>query len=82
MPISGIVVTCRGGTSVEVSARIAALDGVEVHGVLPGEQIAAVIESDTIEGEVSLVTQIQGGEGVVSVLLAYHNFEDEEPGLS
>ena len=82
MPVSGIVVTCLEGAGAEVSARIAALVGVEVHGVLPGEQIAAVVESDTIEGEVSLVTQIQGVEGVVSVLLAYHNFEDEEPALS
>ena len=80
MPVSGIVVTCHAGTSAEVSVGIAALAGVEVHGVLPGDRIAAVVESDTVDGEVSLVTQLQGIEGVISVLLAYHNFEDAELG--
>ena len=35
MPISGIVISCHGGRAEAVSARIAAFDGVEVHGVLP-----------------------------------------------
>jgi nitrate reductase NapD len=80
MPISGIVITCFGGTTAEVSTRIATLAGVEVQAVLPGDQIAAVVESDTVEGEVSLVTQLHEIDGVISVLLAYHNFEDTVPG--
>jgi nitrate reductase NapD len=80
MPVSGIVVNCLEGASVAVASGIAALGGVEVHAVLSGDRIAAVVESDTVEGEVSLVTRIQGIDGVISVLLAYHNFEDEEPG--
>jgi nitrate reductase NapD len=78
MPVSGIVVTCLEGTAADISSRIAALCGVEVQAVLPGDQIAAVVESDTVDGEVSLVTRLQEIEGVISVLLAYHNFEDTE----
>lgn len=80
MPVSGIVVTCLAGTALEVSSRIAALPGIEVQGVFPGDRIAAVVESDSVAGEVSLATQLQGIDGVISVMLAYHNFEDGEPG--
>ena len=78
MPVSGIVVRCLGSCSDSVANQIAALEGVEVHGVMPNGQIIAVIEADTVDGEVALVTELQGIEDVISVQLAYHNFEDFE----
>ena len=56
------------------------VSGVEIHGVLPGGKIVAVLEADTVDGEVALVTELQELEDVISVQLAYHNFEefDEE----
>ncbi len=76
MPVSGIVVRCLDGCADAVSARIAAIDGVEVHGVSPDGQIVAVIEADTVQGEVDLVSHLHDVEDVVTVRLAYHNFED------
>ena len=76
MPISGIVISCRGGRAEAVSARISAFDGVEVHGVLPEGRIVAVVEADTVQGEVDLVSELQEIDDVISVQLAYHNFED------
>lgn len=76
MPVSGIVVSCLDGSADAVSARIAAFAGVELHGVLPDGQIVAVIEADTVEAEVKLVSQLHEVEDVVTVRLAYHNFED------
>lgn len=76
MPVSGIVVSCLEGCAESVSGRIAAFDGVEVHGVLPDGQIVAVIEADTVDAEVKLVSQLHEVEDVVTVRLAYHNFED------
>ncbi len=76
MPISGIVLTCVDGQSADISARIAEFQGVEVHGVLPDGQIVAVVEADTVDDEVSLVSQLHEVEGVVTVKMAYHNFED------
>jgi nitrate reductase NapD len=78
MPVSGIVLTCGAGSADDVALRIAAIKGVEVHGVLPDGRIVAVVEADTVDGEVALVTELQEIEGVVSVQLAYHNFEDFE----
>ena len=79
MPISGVVVTCAEGSSKSIAERIGFLDGIEVHGILPDGQIVAVVEADTVQGEVNLVSQLHEVEGVVAVRLAYHNFEDLEP---
>jgi periplasmic nitrate reductase NapD len=76
MPVSGVVLTCAQGGADAVVTRISALEGVEVHGVLPDGQIVAVLEADTVQGEVDLVSYLHDIEGVVAVRLAYHNFED------
>lgn len=76
MPVSGIVVRCLDGCAAAVADRIAAFEGVEVHGVLPDGQIIAVVESDTVQGEVDTVSQLHEVEDVITVRLAYHNFED------
>jgi nitrate reductase NapD len=76
MPVSGIVITCGDGRADSVAAQILSLDGVEVHGVLPGNRVVAVVEADTVDKEVSLVTGLHEFDGVISVQVAYHNFED------
>lgn len=78
MPVSGIVLSCSAGRADDVASRIAALGGVEVHGVLPDGRIVAVVEADTVDAEVELVSGLHEIEGVMSVRLAYHNFEDVE----
>ena len=76
MPVSGIVVRCLDGCADAVAGRIAAFEGVEVQGVLPDGQIVAVVEADTVQGEVDIVSQLHDVEDVITVQLAYHNFED------
>jgi nitrate reductase NapD len=77
MPISGVVVSCLPGTGSAVAERIAGYGGVEVHGVLPDGQVIAVLEADTVEAEVDLVSTLHQVEGVATVRLAYHHFEDQ-----
>ena len=76
MPVSGVIITCAEGYSQEVSSRISSICGIEVHGILPDDRIVAVVEAETVEGEVDLVTGLHEVEGVQAVRLAYHNFED------
>lgn len=76
MPVSGIVVSCIEGSAEAVAGRIAAFEGVDVHGVLPDGQIVAVVEADTVQGEVDTVSQLHDVKDVITVRLAYHNFED------
>jgi nitrate reductase NapD len=78
MPVSGVVLSCGAETAEEVAARLGGLAGVEVHGVAPGDRVVAVIEADSVDGEVALFSRLNEVEGVLSVQLAYHNFEDSE----
>ena len=76
MPISGVVIVCADGCAEKVAQMVGMRDGVEVHGVLPDGKIVAVIEGDSVNVEVDLVSELHDIEGVISVQLAYHNFED------
>jgi len=55
---------------------MAGIAGVEVHGVLPDGQIVAVIEADAVQGEVDVVAHLHEVADVITVRMAYHNFED------
>jgi len=76
MPVSSVVVTCVQGTAETVAGVIDAIDGVEVHGVLPDGQVVAVIEAETVQEEVDVVSRMHEVADVVTVRVAYHNFED------
>ena len=81
MPVSGIVLTCVPAKVSDIALQLVALASVEVHGVLPDGRIVAVIDAETVDDEVVLVTKLQEIENVISVQIAYHNFEDlgEQP---
>lgn len=78
MPVSGVVIMCAEGSAEKVAQVVALQQGIEVHGVLPDNRIVAVVEADTVNDEVDLVSGLSGIEGVITVHLAYHNFEDIE----
>jgi periplasmic nitrate reductase NapD len=77
MPVSGVVVTCLQGQAEDVAGQISAMDGVEIHGLLPDDQIVAVVEAETVNDEVAIVSRLHEVDGVLTVRMAYHNFEDE-----
>lgn len=76
MPVSGIVVTCAPDNTDHVAQQLTGTQGVEVHAALPEGKIVAVLEADSFEDEMALVNRLQGLDGVVSLQLAYHNFEE------
>ena len=78
MPVSSVVVSCVEGRAEAVAVDFAAIAGVEVHGVLPDSRIVAVIEADSVQGEVDIVAHLHDVADVVAVRMAYHNFEDVE----
>ena len=76
MPVSGVVITCQPGLAGKVSELVVGESGVEVYGCPDNATIIAVIESDTVQGEVDTVKRLSDIDGVQTVRLAYHNFED------
>ena len=77
MPVSGVVISCLQGKAEHVAGQISSMDGVEIHGILADGQIVAVVEAGTVHGEVAIVSRLHELDGVVTVRMAYHNFEDE-----
>lgn len=81
MPVSGIVIKCLAGHAPSVVEALTGMNGVEVHGIADNDQIVAVVEADTVQQEVDIVSRLHEFANVVSVQMAYHNFEDlaEQP---
>lgn len=76
MPISGVVIKCLPERAAELAETLSQPQEVEIHGVLPDGRLVAVIEADSVEGEVQVVSRLMEIDGVIDVQLAYHNFED------
>lgn len=76
MPVSGVVICCATEKLALLENQIIAMDGIEVRGTLPDGKIVAVIEADSVETEVDIVSQLHELDGVSTVRMAYHNFED------
>jgi len=76
MPVSGVVLRCRPGNETLVAEQARLVPGVEVHGVLPDGQVVAVIEAASVHAEVDIASQLEQFDRVISVQVAYHNFED------
>lgn len=76
MPISGVIIKCRPEKAGELAGGLAREGAVEIHGVLPDGQIVAVIEADSVDEEVSIVSDFLKVDGVIDVRLAYHDFSD------
>ena len=76
MPVSGVVITCSPDRVQGLAESLAQPGTVEIHGTLPEGKLVAVIESDSVAGEVEVVQRLMSTDGVVDVQLVYHNFED------
>jgi periplasmic nitrate reductase NapD len=76
MPVSGVVIKCSPDMMQELSESLAQPGVVEIHGALPEGRLVAVVEADSVQGELDVVKRLLSTEGVVDVQLVYHNFED------
>lgn len=78
MPISGVVIKCSPEDVAAVAGELSGFESLEVHHQLR-DTLVAVIESSSVDGEMSIISRINGVAGVLDVRLAYHNFEDLNP---
>jgi nitrate reductase NapD len=76
MPISGIVIKCQPGRATELATTLHRPGAVEIHQVVDPSTLVAVIEALTVSDEVDLTKDLLAVDGVITVQLAYHNFED------
>lgn len=78
MPISGIVICCQINEIENVVNRLQVFSQLEISRKLEDGHIVAIIEAESVDGEVTVVKNIMNVPGVIDVRLAYHNFEDVE----
>lgn len=75
MPVSGVIIKCRPEDVASVAAELADLESLEIHHQLQ-DALVAVIDCQSVDGELSVISRINAVAGVIDVRLAYHNFED------
>ncbi len=80
MVISGLVVDTFADDTDDVVASLGAREGVEVHEVV-GTKVVVTLESETVDSSAAAAEAFQEISGVLSVGLAYVNFE-EDPSLA
>lgn len=80
MVISGLVVDTFADDTDDVVASLDAREGVEVHEVV-GTKVVVTLESETVDSSAAAAEAFQEISGVLSVGLAYVNFE-EDPSLA
>ena len=76
MPVSGVVISCRPERTATLSETLGRPGVVEIHGTTPDGKLVAVVEADSVDGEVEIVKELLATDGVEDVQLVYHNFED------
>jgi nitrate reductase NapD len=75
MPLSGVVIKCRPELTEGLATTLAKQETVEIHGAMPDGRLVAVIESDSLEGELEIMTNMLATDGIIDVQLVYHSFE-------
>lgn len=76
MVISSLVVETEPQAVDDVAARLALIDGVEVH-ELNGYKIVVTIEAPTIDESHAVASSFISIPGVLGINLVYANFEDD-----
>lgn len=76
MPISGIIIKCNPEKCKELELLLSVPGSVEISHVLDDGSLVAVVEAETVDAEVAIVRNLMSLDGVLDVLVAYHNFED------
>ena len=77
MPISSLIVRTQDGRENHVAVAVSALDGADASVADPGSSNVVVITETTSKQQDTQIWELVSAlPGVVSVSLAYHNFED------
>lgn len=82
MMISGILILTKEGKALEVAKKIENTPGVEIHHILEDSKIVITLEEKSIDQSYKTGKQLEKIPGVLSVNVAYYNFEEAEEYMS
>ena len=78
MVISGFMLITVEGKTDTVVEQLEKLPGVEVHHIEQGVKIILTLEAATVDESYRIGEAFKDIDGIVSICLAYTNFEDDE----
>ena len=79
MSISGMVIHVQPGSEDVMSRKIAALSGVEIHGVTDDGRLIVTVDQPDDKRAADVFTELQNKAGVLNTALVYNYFE-QDPG--
>ena len=77
MVISGIYIETIPGEATKVTQSLQKIHGVEVHHIEDNFKIILTVEAVTIDGSYKIAEKFKLIDGVLTICLAYSNFESE-----
>ena len=75
--ISSVIVHARPGSAEAVKARLAAVEGVEIHAASDEGKIIITIEADNDDGMVSTFERVSKLDDVMSASMVFHQIESD-----
>lgn len=81
MVISGIYIETIPGEASEVAQALQKISGVEVHHIEDEFKVILTVEAETVDGSYKIAEKFKQVDGVLTICLAYSNFENE-PGYT
>ena len=77
MSISGLVVHANPATANELSTRLEAINGVEVHTITDEGKMVVTVDIDDEREAADTLMNLQREDGVLSASLIYNHFETQ-----
>ena len=77
MVVSGLLIITLPEQLEDVKKELSTINGLEIQNIIDDCKIVVVIESEIVEDGIMISREIAKMDGVLSINLAYHHFEDE-----
>lgn len=77
MVVSGLLIITLPEKLGDVKKELSTINGLEIQNIIDDCKIVVVIESEIVEDGIVISREIAKMDGVLSINLAYHHFEDE-----
>lgn len=78
MIVSGLLINTRPEKLEQIKKELSTINRLKIQNTIDDYKLVVVIESETVEDGIAISREMVKMDGVISISLAYHHFEDEE----
>lgn len=77
MIVSGLLINTRPEKLEQIKKELSTINRLKIQNTIDDYKLVVVIESETVEDGSAISREMVKMDGVISISLAYHHFEDE-----